>query len=37
MMAELESLRAARQVDIAEAQAIKDALKPLLNSKEEAN
>ena len=37
MMAELESLRAARQVDMAEAQAIKDSLKPLLDSKEEAN
>jgi DNA repair exonuclease SbcCD ATPase subunit len=36
MMAELESLRSARLVDIAEAKAIKDALKPLLDNPEEA-
>ena len=37
MMAELESMRAARQVDLAEVQAIKGALVPLLQDKEEAN
>lgn len=37
MMAELESMRAARQVDLAEVQAIKGALEPLLQDKEEAN
>ena len=37
MMAELESMRAARQVDLAEVQAIKGALVPLLQYKEEAN
>ena len=41
MMAELESMRAARQVDIAEVEAIKGALVPLLqdnaHDKEEAN
>lgn len=37
MLAELESMRAARKVDLAEAQAIKVAIMPLLDSKEEAN
>lgn len=37
MMAELESMRAARQVDLAEVQAIKGALVPLLQDKEEVN
>jgi DNA repair exonuclease SbcCD ATPase subunit len=37
MLAELDSLRAARLVDLAEAQAIKAAISPLLDSKEEAN
>ncbi len=36
MMAELESMRAARQVDLAEVQAIKGALVPLLQDEEEA-
>jgi DNA repair exonuclease SbcCD ATPase subunit len=35
MMAELDSMRAARLVDLAEAKAIRDALQPLLESPEE--
>lgn len=37
MLVELDSLRAARLVDLAEAQAIKATITPLLDSKEESN